>query len=257
VSELALGYGGGIGAYASMARGYSIDLETLPEHVLPHATADELEGDYGAEALSRAYLKRVPDSGLSLEAAMACDVIKRKWRASRPAVVAYWRNIETAATMAVENPGKVYACGSVKYCVHDEFLKCLMPSGRVMHYYKPEVRVEKTSWGGEKPMLTYEGLRVVDGKTTRQWTRLMTYGPKLVENICQGFCRDLLAHGMLGLEKAGYPIILHVHDEAAAEVGEGCGNLEQFCEIMTRMPAWAHGAPITAEGWIGRRYFKA
>ena len=256
VAELQMQYGGGIGAWVTAAAGYGVDLESLPNHVMPHATLDELEGDYGAVALAEAYLARVPESTLSLDAAVACDVIKRKWRASRPAVVAYWKNIETAASMAVEKPGVVYQCGSVKYCAHDDFLKCLMPSGRVMHYYRPEVQMRTTSWGTEKLTLTYEGLRVVDGKTTRQWTRLPTYGPKLVENICQGFCRDFLAHGMLNLEKAGYPVILHVHDEAAAERETGKSDLKKFCAVMTEIPPWAAGIPITAEGWIGKRYRK-
>jgi DNA polymerase len=154
------------------------------------------------------------------------------------------------------DPGKVYSYRAIKYCYHKGFLKCLMPSGRIMHYYKPRVNDVMQTWGERKPTLTYMGLRVVDGKTTRQWTRIATYGPKLAQNATQGYCRDLLAHAMLRLEAAGYPVVWHVHDEATAELSEDRGSLEEFERIMTEVPTWAVGMPIRCDGWEGRRYRK-
>ena len=39
--------------------------------------------------------------------------------------------------------------------------------------------------------VTYEG---VGG--TKKWERIETYGPKVVENLCQSISRDLLCHAM-------------------------------------------------------------
>jgi DNA polymerase len=256
VQILALGFGGGIGAFANMAINYGIDLESLPAYVMPYATPDELEGQYGAKALAKTYISQHPE-GMSFEAAVACDVIKRKWRAAHPAIVQFWRDLEDAAYAAVQNPGQIFSAGRIRYCVHGKFLKCQMPSGRLMHYYMPRIQPVRTSWGEDKKSITYMGLKVVDGKTTRQWVRLHTYGGKLCENVVQGFCRDLLACGMLRVEKElGYPIVLHVHDEAAAELPDGAIDLKEFETTLSKLPDWAYGMPLKAKGWVGRRYRK-
>jgi DNA polymerase bacteriophage-type len=61
---------------------------------------------------------------------------------------------------------------------------------------------------------------------------------------------------MLRIEAAGYPIVLHVHDEVVAEVAENFGSLEEFTKVMTRKPAWALDLPIAAAAWTGKRYCK-
>ena len=61
---------------------------------------------------------------------------------------------------------------------------------------------------------------------------------------------------MLRIEAAGYPIVLHIHDEIVAEVPEGFGSLEEFTRLMTRKPAWAPDLPIAASAWTGPRYCK-
>lgn len=255
VSELALGYGGGIGAYASMAKGYRIDLEQLPALILPTATQEELIGPYGAKALATIYLKK-NFGAMSFEAAVACDIIKRRWRGDRPKVTQFWKELETCAVLAIQNSGEVFKYGRIMYVVHNEFLKCQLPSGRVLHYYKPRLQEGVDIDFGEKTSVSYMGMRIVEGKTTRQWVRLPTFGGKLAENVIQAFCRDILVSAMLRLDAASYKLVLHVHDEAMAEMDEGTGDLVEYNRIMEVVPPYATGMPIKAEGWVGKRYRK-
>ena len=61
---------------------------------------------------------------------------------------------------------------------------------------------------------------------------------------------------MARLERAGYPIVLHVHDEDVAEMPIGKAVLADYEKLMYTNPPWTAGLPLKAKGWIGRRYRK-
>ena len=83
------------------------------------------------------------------------------------------------------------------------------------------------------------------------------YGGLWTENVVSGISRDLLASAMLRLERAGYRIVLHVHDEAVAEVPEDFGSTDEFTRLMIAPPAWALGLPIAAKAWTSLRFSKS
>jgi DNA polymerase len=109
-----------------------------------------------------------------------------------------------------------------------------------------------TPWGEEREQIHYMH---VNGMTNK-WEETHTYGGKLSENITQAVSRDVLADAILRCESAGYPVILHVHDEIVAELPEGRGDLAHFTKLMGEVPQWATGLPIAVEGWRGKRYRK-
>ena len=168
------------------------------------------------------------------------------WRKANPHMVQFWWDVDAAAIKAVTEKQKTKV-GKIIFEYKSGILFITLPSGRKLSYVKPRMAVNRFGRDG----LTYEGI-----SENKKWSRIETYGPKLVENIVQGTARDLLAEAMLRVEKKGYPIVMHCHDEIIAEVPEGSGSVDEMCEIMAVQPEWAEGLPLRADGFECRFYKK-
>ena len=168
------------------------------------------------------------------------------WRKANPHMVQFWWDVDAAAIKAVTEKQKTKV-GRIIFEYKSGILFITLPSGRKLSYVKPRMAVNKFGRDG----LTYEGI-----SENKKWSRIETYGPKLVENIVQGTARDLLAEAMLRVEKKGYPIVMHCHDEIIAEVPEGIGSVDEMCEIMAIQPTWAEGLPLRADGYSCSFYQK-
>jgi len=115
------------------------------------------------------------------------------------------------------------------------------------------VKAVRTSWGESKPALRYMSVNGV----TRKWERTATYGGKIVENITQAIARDIMANAMmLAYEGGVYITVMSVHDELVCEVNINEGSRQEFEELMSSIPPWANGCPITAEAERYSRYRK-
>ena len=161
------------------------------------------------------------------------------WRKANPHMVQFWWDVDAAAIKAVTEKQKTKV-GKIIFEYKSGILFITLPSGRKLSYVKPRMAVNRFGRDG----LTYEGI-----SENKKWSRIETYGPKLVENIVQGTARDLLAEAMLRVEKKGYPIVMHCHDEIIAEVPEDSGSVDEMCEIMAVQPEWAEGLPLRADGY--------
>jgi DNA polymerase len=170
----------------------------------------------------------------------------------------FWKDINAAAINAVQDPGTTYRVGvgaTIKFVYKQRVLWCVLPSGRPLAYFNPEIKMRPLPAPYEdilKPTLFFYG---VDGMT-RQFRRTATYGGHLTENVVQAMARDLMAGGMLRLEHRGYTPILTVHDEVLVQVPEDDADLDSFLEIVTTVPRWAKGLPVAGEAWQGERYRK-
>ena len=100
-------------------------------------------------------------------------------------------------------------------------------------------------FGGES--VTYEG------STNKKWERLESYGPKLVENIVQAIARDILCYALQTLSHCF--IVAHVHDEIIIEADRRM-SVEAVCEQMARVPDWAEGLQLRADGYECEYYKK-
>jgi DNA polymerase len=205
ISELACGYGGGVGALKAMGA-----LEMGVEE-------DELQG------------------------------LIDNWRTANPRIVNFWWEVDKAAITAVKERTKTRTHGII-FTYQSGMLFVTLPSGRNLVYVKPKLMLNKFGREG----LTYEGIGA-----TKKWERIETYGPKIVENIVQATSRDLLADAMLRLDRAGFAIVAHVHDEVICEVPEGKSSVEEICSFMSKGPKWAQGLPLTADGYECEFYQKS
>jgi DNA polymerase len=182
------------------------------------------------------------------------EKFKVEWRAAHPQTVRFWYAIDNSAVLAMQNPGEVVRCGKIDLKYTGAFLLIKLPSGRKLHYPQPRLIFVDGKNGAPKPRVVFkdnsEG-RFVDCRGGQG-----AYGGLWTENIISGLCRDLLASAMLRIEAAGYPIVLHVHDEIVCEVPIGFGSTEEFTRLMTRKPSWALEMPVAASVWRGSRYCK-
>jgi DNA polymerase len=178
------------------------------------------------------------------------QTIKNEWRAAHPAIVAFWYDIDSAAVLAVRERGRVVQCGRIELKSTGAFLQLQLPSGRKISYPQPRIIVDD-----------YDKYRVVFADNAAGQFKDCrggkgAYGGTWTENVVSGIARDLLAEAMLRVEAAGYPIVLHVHDELVCEVPIGFGSTEEFTRLMTQQPSWAPKLPIAASAWTGLRYCK-
>ncbi len=169
------------------------------------------------------------------------------WRNSNPNIVQLWRDVEDAAIKAVKEKTTVQMQYGLAFIYESGCLFIQLPSGRRLAYVRPQIETDPRF---NKDMLIYEGYE--QGK----WSRLNTYGGKLVENIVQAIARDCLAEAMLRIDAAGYKIVMHIHDEVVLDVPYSFGSLREVEEIMSQPLEWAPGLPMKAAGFETEHYKK-
>ena len=201
IAELALGYGGSVGALKAMG---ALDMGLVEE---------ELQSLVNA------------------------------WRQSNPHIVRFWWDVDAAVKKVVKERESQTVKG-VRFYYRSGMLFIQLPSGRALSYVKP--RIGKNRFGGES--VTYEGVGA-----TKKWERIESYGPKFVENIVQAASRDILMYAMKTLRLCG--IVAHVHDEIVLEA-DARMSLDALCEKMAKVPPWAKGLLLQADGYVCDFYKK-
>ena len=192
--------------------------------------------------------------------------ICKAWRAEHPNIVQFWHALDDAAKEAVANPGERYVVGQIAFQTVDEWLTMILPNGKRLRYYKPELRSSMPQWHQPavkdkckagtcdcqpRMQVTYMAQK------TGQWQRVTTYGGKLAENCAQAVSREILMPAVHRAKKAGYHPILTVYDEIVCEEKLGFGSASELEEIMVSDPEeWYADWPIRAEAWAGERYRK-
>ena len=171
-------------------------------------------------------------SGLSMEEA---EKAVKLYRERMPTVPKLWRSLD-------QNMATAYAVG--------EPFQLELPSDRALRYGK----IKRMKEAGSVNRFRYIGKIVRNG----QLRDFQLWGGILTENMSQGLARDIFSDMMLRVDAAGFPVILHVHDEMVCEVPEAQAEeaLAKILEIMHTPPTWIPDIPVAAEGHICDLYSK-
>lgn len=206
------------------------------------------------------------------------EKIKNAWRAKHKKVCGLWRGLKDATWNVIkrghaQNIGKYL---SMYNDVDSNMIGLVLPSGRHLAY--PDMRIIrgfKTETGQiiETPFVTrkiYDDnnnvvreekvpareMIVMKDNSGGRWRDVSWWYGITMENAVQAIARDLLAEAMVRIDKAGFSIVGHVHDECIIEV-KAC-DVEKikpkFEKLMVTLPNWAAGLPVVANAWVNDRY---
>lgn len=235
VSELASGFGGGVGAWLRFGAGDFMTEEEIKQAIKKWREASPAIVEFWGGQERRIGWHTVPELF----------------------------GLEGMAIAAIQNPGYYYDVGKsgITFVMRGRALYCRLPSGRWLTYHNARLQANSRGYGGEH-QIVFEGYNTNPTQGPTGWVTMYTYGGKLCENVVQATARDIQRYAMLNLEAAGYSVVLHIYDEDVCEVRLGTGTIEHMESIMGTMPPWAvykgKPWPIKANGgWRGKRYRKA
>lgn len=180
------------------------------------------------------------------------DIVS-KWRKANKKIVKFWRDVEECSMNCIKHGTSYEMQKGIKFIKSEKNLIIELPSGRQLFYIEPIIKNEYSNFM-ESEKIYFKGLN----QTTKKWEYIPTYGGKLVENIVQAVARDCLAAAIMNLDSAGYDICFHIHDEIVAEIptNDKSKNLEEAIKLMCKVPKWAEGLPLNADGFAGEYYKK-
>ncbi len=271
VSELAFGFGGGVGALVTMAAGYQMDLNPLADIVLPRATPEQLAKAY--KAWRRAFLTG-EDYELEAKVYQACDVLKQTYRESNNRIDQLKHDLDHAIKTVVRTPNvHVFDVAKCKVWCTGDFLVIQLPSGRRLLYANPLLQQEVVEDPDTGNFRTQEYVSYVTarGKT---WRRERAWSGLYLENIVQAIANDVLRWASVRVHKDCLKVpeviaflntlpewertalCLDVHDELALDLPVGAYPLKRLIARMTEEFPWSKGLPLAADGWTGPRYGK-
>lgn len=179
------------------------------------------------------------------------DIVSR-WRQANPRIKDLWGKIENAAITAYRT-AQPQAINNLIFSMESDliygqtFLTVRLPSGRKLYYPKPFLQVNDLG----RDALHFYGTN----QTTGKWGIVSTYGGKLTENIVQAVARDCLAVTLDRINRLGYQVVFHVHDEVIIDAPADL-SVDTICDLMAEPIPWAPGLILKGAGFESQYYMK-
>jgi DNA polymerase len=224
VAELALGFGGGVGALAAMGAAYGL--------YLPETEAKKVVQRWRAANpwCVKFWGSHTEDTSIGL-----------------------WG----AANRAMERPGKIQRTGRISYIYLKDYLNgsllCRLPSGRFLTYRG--IKYERVN------DLDDDGNVVGSSIKLRFWkgrSRAVIWHGTLCENVVQAVAADVLRGTLARLENTDLPVRLHTHDEVVIEVEDNLSGVAATLlrDHMREGFDWTEGLPLMSEETVRPYYSK-
>ena len=236
---------------ASASKAFGVALDKVTKKLRSGGKVLELACGFGGSVGALRRFGAVKKYGMT-EASLKPNVTA--WREASPNIVQHWYDLENAAMSSLRRPGTVHPVGDkgVKFGFDGRHLRMQLPSGRELYYRNAWIGKKAVPWSDTpKDAIMFWG-----EDDNHRWCQQDTYGGRLSENDTSAASRDLLAEAMVRVDAAGIPIVMSVHDELIAEMPIDKADPDELCRLMSILPPWAKGLPVTATGWAGSFYRK-
>jgi DNA polymerase len=169
-----------------------------------------------------------------------CKYIIKVYRETFPKIPMLWKQAQTCVESMIS--GGMVPFGAVDVVVFDPEQKgFLLPSGLWQRYE------------GIQKVYDSEGKVQYEYKTRKGAVKI--YGGKVIENLCQGIARCVIAEQLLLIRKK-YKVVLTVHDAVACIAPEDeAEEAQKYVESCMRWrPSWAKDLPLNCESGMGKSY---
>lgn len=246
-----------------------------PEYKIKRQGGKGAELAFGFQGGVNAYVKFVPAGLFTLE---QIDGFKVKWRNAHPNIKGMWDSLKWESDRIAKHASHVIKgmtdpdyepvqIRNLTMSYEDGYMFLYLPSGRRISYpgisrmmrYREQFNIQRPE--DFDPSTGSLASYFMDNSGGR-FHRVFLYGGIIMENLVQGIARDLLAAAMLRIEKAGLPLVAHIHDECVIEVAKKGAEkaMALFVKLMEELPPWAVTPecplPVKANGWMAERYVK-
>lgn len=207
VAVLALGYGGGVGAFQSMARVYGVKV-----------------GDDKADEIKKAWR----DSHKR---------IVRYWYDLEGAAI---NAVELGVVCKAGPAGR-----QIAFVKKGSFLWCKLPSGRVLCYPYPQIKEIETPWGETKSALVFMSVNGTTNKWEETKTYGGSLSENVTQAVARDLLAEALPrledNGFPVVFHAHDEVVVEI---ASTMSNDAEHRVEQ---LLSELPTWAVGLPVTAE----------
>lgn len=247
VSDLALLFGGGVGAYQSMANIYHVNMAEYWEVI--RGSLDEQFVEKARWAWGKFGAAQAASMDMSEAGWLASETVKNAWRDRHPGIVKAWATCESLSVAALERPGKWFPWADGRCAIGAQeiggkmFLVYRLPSGRKLYRCDAHLKATK-KFGRTAREIRFMGV----DSTTKQWVRMSTYGGDTFQSCLGAGTMVLTKDGWTPIERITSQHQLWDGQQWVGSDGAVCNGLRHTIDLNGVRVTPEH-LVLTHDGW--------